>query len=55
MLFSFLWVALSALVGFLGRNRAFGFWGWFFYSLMVSPIFAFIIVLLASPKREGVP
>lgn len=52
MLLGLLWMALSFLVGLLGCNRAFGFWGWFFYALLFSPLFAFIMLLLAAPKNR---
>jgi len=41
----------SILVGFLGMNRKFGFWGYFFASLALTP-FIGILLVLASGKRR---
>jgi len=50
-----LFYVLFALgVGWLGANRKFGFWGYFFCSLIFSPITGFIAVL-ASDKRRIEP
>lgn len=51
----FLLCALSSLViGWLGRNRKFGFWGNFFCSLALTPIIGLIILLASDDrKKEG--
>ena len=41
---------LAALVGYLGRDRKFGFWGNFVCSALFTPIIGLVIVL-ASDKR----
>lgn len=41
----------SILVGLLGRNRKFGFWGYFFASILLSPIIGLLLVV-ASDKRK---
>jgi len=47
------WVATSILVGFLGRRRALGFWGVFFYSVVFSPIGgALALVVGRSPASR---
>ncbi len=38
---------LAALLGYLGKDRKFGFWGNFFVSLILTPIVG-VIVLLAQ-------
>ena len=45
---------LSIVVGVLGRNRKFGFWGYFFASLLLTPILGLILVL-ASDKKNPKP
>ena len=45
---------LSFIVGLLGKNRKFGFWGYFFASLLLTPILGLIIVL-ASDKKKPEP
>ena len=48
--FILLHLLLSILVGFLGMNRKFGFWGYFFASIALTP-FIGILMVLASGKR----
>ncbi len=43
----------SFLVGLLGKNRKFGFWGYFFGSLLLTPIIGLLLVL-GSDKRKPV-
>lgn len=45
-----LYVVLSLAVAIYGANRKFGFWGYFFGSLLLSPALGFILVL-ASDKN----
>lgn len=49
------WIALSILVGFLGRRRIIGFWGFFIASLLLSPFVVLFILLLThpSPKKKS--
>jgi hypothetical protein len=50
----FLLCALSSVVvGWIGRDRKFGFWGYFFCSLALTPIVGLVIVL-ASDRRKKV-
>jgi len=44
------YVFFSIIIGLLGTNRKFGFWGYFFYSLLFTP-FLGVIILLASDKK----
>ncbi|HYC87907.1 MAG TPA: hypothetical protein VEO54_01745 [Thermoanaerobaculia bacterium] len=43
-------IILSLLVGWLGSNRKFGFWGYFLLSLLFTPLIG-VIVVLASDSR----
>jgi len=45
---------LSIVVGVLGRNRKFGFWGYFFASLLLTPVIGLVLVL-ASDKNPPKP
>jgi hypothetical protein len=51
MLPQILYVGLSLLIAFLGMNRKFGFWGYLFCSLLLTPVVG-LIVLLASSRRQ---
>ena len=50
MLPVFLILAASLIIGICGMNRKFGFWGYFFCSLALTP-FIGLIILLASDRR----
>lgn len=50
ILFSMFYVGASLFIGFLGRNRKFGFWGFFFSSLLLSPV-AGLLAYFASCER----
>jgi hypothetical protein len=44
-----MYVFFSLIIAFLGINRKFGFWGYFFYSLLFTPILG-VLILLASSR-----
>lgn len=51
MFFPIIILALvSALVGYLGRDRKFGFWGYFFCSALFTPIIGLVIVFASDKK-----
>ena len=43
-------IILSLIIGYFGRYRKFGFWGYFFASLLLTPLLG-ILLLVASDKR----
>lgn len=47
-----LYVALALFVGFLGRKRAFGFYGCFILALFLTPV-VMAIALLAARSRAA--
>ncbi len=51
MLLVIIYICLSLIIGLLGFNRKFGFWGYFFGSLVLTPVIGLILVL-ASDKRK---
>jgi hypothetical protein len=44
------YIGLCLIVALIGTNRKFGFWGYFFCSLALTPCIG-AVVLLASDKR----
>lgn len=50
-----LYVALCALVGYVGQERKFGFLGYTAASLLLSPIIGFILVLASEKKSDVTP
>jgi hypothetical protein len=45
---------LSALVAYIGKNRKFGFWGYFACSFLLTPIIGLVIVLASDPKSDDI-
>jgi hypothetical protein len=43
---------LSALVAYIGKNRKFGFWGYFACSILLTPIIGLVIVLASDKKSD---
>jgi hypothetical protein len=52
VLLFFFWVAACALVGFAGRHRTLGFWGYFVLSLGLSPPLVGGLLLLTASTRK---
>ena len=52
MYFVLFYIIACVLVALLGTNRKFGFWGYFFGSMLLSPAVG-IILVLASDDRKG--
>lgn len=46
-----IYLVASFLVGLLGKNRKFGFWGYFFGSLLLTPIIGLLLVLGADKRK----
>lgn len=54
MIFFFLFllnILICLLIASLGRNRKFGFWGYFFASLLLTPFLGMILVIASSPVQ----
>lgn len=52
MSFMIVIVILSALViGFLGRRHRFGFWGYFFATLLLTPLVGLLMLIAASGSK----
>ena len=39
------------LMGVLGIHRKFGFWGYFFGSIVLTPLMGLLLVLASDPKK----
>lgn len=50
LVLSLLYIGLSSLVAYLGRDRKFGFWGYLAASLLISPIIGLLLVLASDKK-----
>ena len=40
-----IYVSLAVLFGFCGRSYRFGFWGYFFATLLLTPIIGFLLLI----------
>lgn len=52
MLLILLYAVLSLTVAIFGANRKFGFWGYFFGSILLSPAVGLILVLASDKNKE---
>jgi hypothetical protein len=52
LLLFLVWLAMSLLVGYAGRDRAIGFWGFFIVSLILTPIPTILVLLLTATTRD---
>jgi uncharacterized membrane protein YiaA len=48
----FVSIVLSYFIGILGRNRKLGFWGYFFASLVLTPLIGLLLVVATDPVKE---
>jgi len=48
-----LWIFLSILVGVFASSKKRSGVGWFLLSLIISPLIAFVIVLVAGPSQSS--
>ena len=46
------WILWAFIVGKLGENRKFRFWGYFFASILLSPLMGLLLVLASDEKVE---
>ena len=42
----------SLLIGFFGRNKRMGFWGFFFARLLLTPFFGMLLLIVAGPCKS---
>ncbi len=45
-------IIISFFIGILGANRRFGFWGYFFGSLLLTPFVGLILVMASDSKKK---
>ncbi len=43
----------SLLIALLGMNRKMGFWGYFFSSLLLSPLMGILLLLVSDSKKPA--
>lgn len=45
------YLLLCLLMGTLGINKKFGFWGYFFGSIVLTPLMGLLLVLASDPRK----
>jgi hypothetical protein len=50
--YSLPYFSAALLLGFLGINRKMGFWGYFFSSLLLTPVMGVLLLLASDPKTK---
>ena len=45
------WIVFSVIIGFLGRRLRFGFWGYFFVSILLTPVIGLLMLIAAVPTK----
>ena len=53
--FLLVYILVSFVVAFLGRHRRVGFWGFFFLSLITTPVLTSLFIFFAAPARKRRP
>jgi uncharacterized membrane protein len=51
MILYLIYVGLCLLIGWAGRRRPFGFWGYFFGSIILTPIIGCLLLAAAGKTR----
>jgi hypothetical protein len=46
------WVAVSVLIAFAGAKYRFGFWGYLFASILLTPLIGILLLAAAVPPRR---
>lgn len=47
------YITLCLIIGLLGVNRKFGFWGYFFGSIVLTPVIGLLLVLASDSKSDN--
>jgi hypothetical protein len=50
LVYVLIWLLLSLLVASIGKRRKFGFWFYFFISILLSPLLGLLLVLVSAPR-----
>ena len=50
-----IYLAACLLIGLIGRHRKLGFWGYFFGSVLLSPVMGVLLVAVSGPRVVALP
>lgn len=54
MIIATVYIVLCLLIAFIGLNRKFGFWGYFFCSLFLTPLIGALVLLGSDQHRQQI-
>ncbi len=46
-------ILVSFIVGYLGRNKKMGLWGYFFATLLLTPFIGVLLLIVTEKKNTG--
>ncbi len=46
------YIIICFFIALLGMNRRFGFWGYFFGALLLTPFVGLLLVIASDPKKR---
>jgi hypothetical protein len=52
MPFGLIYILVCAILGFIGRYHKFGFWGYFFGSILLTPVMGLLLLLASDSKKS---
>ncbi len=52
ILYALFSVIPAAIIGFMGAKRRLGFWGYFFASLLLTPLIGLLLVFVTDVKKK---
>ena len=52
MIYTIALIAISFFIGILGRYRKLGFWGYFFASILLTPIIGLLLLFASDPRPK---
>lgn len=50
---SLMYIAICFFLALMGKNRKFGFWGYFFGSLLLTPLIGVILIAASDPRPDA--
>jgi len=52
MILNLLYITLCFVIAFIGSNRKFGFWGYFFCSIFLTPLIGALVLVASDPRPK---
>lgn len=52
ILYTIFSVIPASIIAFMGRKKRMGFWGYFFASLLLTPLIGLLLVLVTDVKKD---